>query len=45
MYFFDSITNITADYIDIGIYLRCLAAAMGCGLITALAACVKSRAS
>lgn len=45
MYFFDSITNITADYIEISTYLLCLAAALGCGVITALGACVKSRSS
>ena len=45
MYFFDSITNITADYIDIRTYLLCLAAALGCGVITALGASIKARAS
>ena len=45
MYFFDSITNITADYLEIGTYLLCLAAALGCGVISALGASIKSRPS
>ena len=45
MNFFDSITNLTADYVQIDTYLWCLAAALGCGLITALAAAIRSRAS
>lgn len=45
MNFFDSITNIAADYVEIDLYLICMAAALGCGVITALAACVRNRAS
>ena len=45
MNFFDSITNLTADYVAIDLYLQCLACALGCGLITAIAASVRSRAT
>ena len=45
MSIFDSITNPTADYLELGTFLICLAAALGCGVITAVAAAIRSRAS
>ncbi len=45
MNFFDSITNVAADYIDIETYLICLGAALLCGVLTATGAAVRSRAS
>ncbi|MBQ2952152.1 MAG: DUF4956 domain-containing protein [Clostridia bacterium] len=43
MYIFDSITDITADYVQLDLYLLCLAGALACGFIAALGACVRSR--
>jgi len=45
MNFFDSITNFTADYVEIEIYLQCIGCALACGLITAIAAAIKNRAT
>lgn len=43
MHIFDSIINAATPYVSIDLYLKCLAAALGCGVISALAACVKAR--
>lgn len=45
MNFFDSITDLTADYIAIDTFLMCLAGALGCGIITAVASAIRSRSS
>ena len=45
MNFFESITDMTANYIEIDTYFWCLAAALGCGLICAIGSAIKNRAS
>ena len=45
MHFFDSVITTIAPYIEIEIFLKCLAGALVCGLITAITTCVKNRVS
>lgn len=45
MNFFDSLTDLTADYIAIDTFLMCLAGALGCGILTAVASAIRSRVS
>lgn len=45
MHFFDSVITTVAPYIEFKVFLQCLGGAFVCGLISALTACVKNRAS